>query len=70
MKRNKPFGYEPDADVIDLAAYRRGRSERAGHHPAIVAAHLLAETGITPSWDCLGVAIGSGLDFGGWDDAA
>ena len=65
MKRNKPFGYEPDADVIDLAAYRRGRSERAGHTPAIVAAHLLATTGTVPAWTDY-----SGGDFDDWGDAA
>ncbi|MGW5311604.1 hypothetical protein [Nocardia thailandica] len=65
MKHRKPFGYNPDTDVrvIDLAAYRRGRSERAGHTPAVVAAHLLATTGTVPAWP-------GDDDYDGWDDAA
>ncbi|WP_416564019.1 hypothetical protein [Nocardia testacea] len=39
------------ADVVDLAACRRCRAERAGHDPLTVAVHMFADTGQVPGWD-------------------
>ncbi|MGW0182853.1 hypothetical protein [Nocardia sp. NPDC003345] len=52
------------ADVIDLAARRRCRAERAGHDPLSVAVQMFADTGHVPGWDFTGDD--SDPDGSGW----
>ncbi|MEU4316620.1 hypothetical protein [Nocardia sp. NPDC024068] len=51
MTRKHTTSNPATADVVDLAARRRCRAERAGCDPVSVAVQMFADTGEVPGWD-------------------